>query len=397
MKVIRSVPLPAFLVLGPLAIAACGDGSPAEESEALRVFVDSADGVERVRNEGTPPRWHAEQVIRIGALEGGGPEVFGQVRSIVSDADGNVYVADGQSAEIRVFDREGRHLRTLGGSGEGPGEFRNLVGLAWAGGSLAAVDPGNARIQLLSPGGEALGTWPTTGATGSFTVFRPLRSGTGEFWARDIRRSEEGLETIYVRHTADGPADTLAAPARPEGVASGIDCRGPDYISFFQFPSAPTLVTGMAAGGQRLVSWTDGYRAAFLDSGGDTVRTVSWTREPPPISDAEWDEETADFREFRAARPSAQCEPSAPRRPPQRSTLRHLMADDEGRIWAESATRDGFVWDVLDASGAWLAELALPPRQAAVPPYVRDGILYQVEADDFDVQYVTAYRVVRPS
>ena len=35
-------------------------------------------------------------------------------------------VADRQAHEVRIFDREGRYLRSMGRSGEGPGEFRDL-------------------------------------------------------------------------------------------------------------------------------------------------------------------------------------------------------------------------------------------------------------------------------
>jgi hypothetical protein len=34
-----------------------------------------------------------------------------------------------------------------------------------------------------------------------------------------------------------------------------------------------------------------------------------------------------------------------------------------------------------------------PQRAAGIPPYARDGLLYQVETDELDVQYVAVYRV----
>ena len=40
-------------------------------------------------------------------------------------SDGSVAVLDRVSAEIRIFDPDGRHVRSMGRRGEGPGEFRS--------------------------------------------------------------------------------------------------------------------------------------------------------------------------------------------------------------------------------------------------------------------------------
>ncbi len=49
---------------------------------------------------------------------------FGMPIQILEDDEGNIYVLDAQVSEIIVFSPEGEHLRTIGGEGEGPGEFR---------------------------------------------------------------------------------------------------------------------------------------------------------------------------------------------------------------------------------------------------------------------------------
>ena len=55
--------------------------------------------------------------------------------------DGTIAVPEYISQEIRVFDTTGRHLKTFGGSGEGPGEFQRLSGVyRFLGDSLAAFD-----------------------------------------------------------------------------------------------------------------------------------------------------------------------------------------------------------------------------------------------------------------
>ncbi|MFQ5570011.1 MAG: 6-bladed beta-propeller [Rhodothermales bacterium] len=45
---------------------------------------------------------------------------FGKVESIATDSEGHIYVADGASMSIRVFDKNGRYVRTIGSHGRGP-------------------------------------------------------------------------------------------------------------------------------------------------------------------------------------------------------------------------------------------------------------------------------------
>lgn len=43
--------------------------------------------------------------------------------------DGRFAVADAQAEEVRIFDPDGRHLRTFGGKGAGPGELQGMQGV----------------------------------------------------------------------------------------------------------------------------------------------------------------------------------------------------------------------------------------------------------------------------
>jgi DNA-binding beta-propeller fold protein YncE len=76
--------------------------------------------------------------------------------------DGNrVLVTDTGNGKIEVFDTTGRHLATWGRAGDGPGEFREPVGIAADGrGDWFVVDSGNGRIQLLDSRGLPVRSWP---------------------------------------------------------------------------------------------------------------------------------------------------------------------------------------------------------------------------------------------
>lgn len=60
-----------------------------------------------------------------------------------------LYVADTHAHDIKVFDAEGRLLRTLGRQGDKPGEFNYPTYLALVKGELYVADTMNARVQIV--------------------------------------------------------------------------------------------------------------------------------------------------------------------------------------------------------------------------------------------------------
>ena len=80
---------------------------------------------------------------------------FPVIRGIARLSDGSIAVADRSAAEVRIYDRQGRHLRSMGRSGEGPGEFRHPLGL-WvtAGDTVWAGDYRPWRYNVFTAEGE---------------------------------------------------------------------------------------------------------------------------------------------------------------------------------------------------------------------------------------------------
>ena len=66
------------------------------------------------------------ELLRIGANDALPGHSLFRVRMAIADPDGRVLVADGGTNEVRIFDASGTLVATLGGSGQGPAEFRML-------------------------------------------------------------------------------------------------------------------------------------------------------------------------------------------------------------------------------------------------------------------------------
>ena len=116
-------------------------------------------GVVRVHSPATglwdsAGRWEVEETTRIGTDSGEGPGSFDDVRSIAVDRQGLIYVLEGSTQEIRVFDSAGTWQRTIGRKGAGPGEIKDAIGIAFdSAGRLWAVDQGAARFTVWDSAG----------------------------------------------------------------------------------------------------------------------------------------------------------------------------------------------------------------------------------------------------
>ncbi len=91
-------------------------------------------------------------------------EVFGPFPGIVTDRNGNVYVADSGNHRIQKFTSDGEFVAKWGKSGTGEGEFNSPEGLGIdAHGFIYVADSKNHRIQKFDPEGVFVKQWGNKG------------------------------------------------------------------------------------------------------------------------------------------------------------------------------------------------------------------------------------------
>ena len=111
-------------------------------------------------------RWSLEPELRIGSVDAQ-DYTLTYVSNITVGTDGSIYVAQPSVGLLRVFDHRGRFVRTIGRSGQGPGEFLALGRLTWLGDTLVVSDSRQGRLTLLDPSGTLVEDAPDSGAGGS--------------------------------------------------------------------------------------------------------------------------------------------------------------------------------------------------------------------------------------
>src|SRR5688572_28859509 len=88
----------------------------------------------------------------IGEVDGDGPYLLSGVSNALRLGDGRIVLGNCGSAELRFYSATGKHIKTAGGRGGGPGEFQRLTRIFRAGGDTIGSYDGfpAARVSLFT-------------------------------------------------------------------------------------------------------------------------------------------------------------------------------------------------------------------------------------------------------
>lgn len=393
-----------LVALPALAASACTE-DPGGAAEVTRT--DSA-GVEIVSVAGEPATsWRTADAptLSIGRLEGEAAYQLYRVTDAATLSDGRIVVANAGSSELRFYDPGGRHLKSVGGEGDGPGEFRYVRDLDVAeGDSLYAWDFRTRRLSVFGPGGAFVRSFPLESpegggfpryrgrfADGSFLVAvpevstEPPRDGT-------VRRGE----TAHRRYTPDGtPGDTVIRLLDPPTLMDVSSDRR--QIAFFEIPFSPAGRWVVA--GHRLHAGTgERWEVRTLEPSGRLLRILRRPVEPESVTEALFEASLRDqlartdseewkntIREAYAAMP----------RPDRMAVFDRLRVDAAGNLWVRRTAlpdEEKHRWEVLGPRGDFLATATLPAGLRILE--IGPDFVLGVRTDDLDVERVERYPIV---
>lgn len=340
--------------------------------------------------------WRLEEDLRIGRLEGEGPDVFGQIRGVIPGADGTIWIMDSQASELRQFDSNGAFLRTVGGPGEGPGEFGSNP-CAFAGPDDEIWVESGGRWQRFGPAGELLGGQQVTRSLGC-----GILAWRGEELAAALARFDPRTQDItaaLILHdrSADGTVtarDTVAMPAIPDAPIVAW-YEGERRRRSMRLPLAHSPGYFLQNNG---VFWvTDGggaYRFRRQTLEGDTLLVVERAYDPVPVPDSirtaeieglKWDERGYPD-DFDPAEVPAVFPP-----------FERIVEAGDGMLWLRRRIEGGRIsFDVFDTNGEFLGNVGVPPEYGTfrIHSITKDHI-FGVIRDELDVQYAVRVRIVR--
>lgn len=366
-----------------------------------------------------------QELYRLGTLGGEDWEQFGEVDDVAFDGAGNLHILDTQSDRVLVVGSDGRLVRTLGGRGEGPGEFVAAMGMAvMPDGRVVVADMSRRLYHMFGADGEFRRAVGMAGNPDITTVgFVRAQTGADAIiqvptLARWVRFSGDAFRGplvlpsshVVVRTSLSGEkaeTDTIAKPWLPP-----IDFEKHTERHLRNRAPIPTLMLPVFSAGLHLDVLPDGglafsdssaYAVKITDPGGVVRRVLRRPLEPGPMSGrvvrAERDRRLKQFEGLVVAG----VVPENRRRQIEElefadeiPVIRGLGTTWNGRIWVlrygEDPLADGPV-DVLAAEGLYLG--SYPAGATALPTaFGPGGLVAYLETDGLGVETVVVKRLV---
>lgn len=393
---------PLALILALLCIlTACGAGERTAAGIWTGTIDTLANGAIHIQNPATgiwdeTTAWHLEEDLRIGTVEGTGPDLFGEITDLAVDGYGRIYVLEGQAQEIRVFNPDGSFLRTIGRKGGGPGEFKRAAGLRWdPQGNLWVIDSGNARYSVFDTTGAYLEMarrtsglsmlpWPgAIDAGGNLTdVGMDPAAVTGSFTIVLVTYQFDGQDPI--------PIDTIQLP---EYQGEFFEIRTESSFSRGVVPFTPTLVWRYDQRGFIHSGVTDRYRIVRHDPAGDTAQIIDLPFHPLPVSAKERDEAIERLEWF--TKQGGKLDLS--RIPRTKPAFQNFFTDPDGYLWVMPTTttaEKGRRFDIFDPEGRYLGPVVADFASTSYSPVVIGDRFYTVTQDELEIPYLVRARII---
>jgi len=339
-KIIMIFLWPAFWMLSPCF--------------AQELKIEKKDGVtvvhnpkEPVKKAGAPSSLALIQDLCIGDSSDDENYMFSTIGGVMVDVEEDIIVIDEKEVVIKVYDKTGKHLRTFGKRGGGPGEFNTARRIVLKGGKdIVVMDRGNNRLSYYSKEGQCLQEI----SLGKYSsISRTKVDSRGYIYADTM--TVDGDTGIYEIVKFDPELNVLDTLAKEEQVRK-----------FPEVNPVPEWFMYMVLEDDRFIwGWNAKYELTIHDPDGTPIKKIIKEYEPVRITKKEQEkimEESFGDMEIpdmiRIVFPKSY--------PP----FYYFICDDIGRIYVRTQRENeqgDLKWDVFDEEGIYILSFFLPPGE----------------------------------
>jgi len=331
------------------------------------------------------------------------------------DATGRVYVREGQVAEITVLDSDGSYVRTIGGKGEGPGEFVFIRDMGFAGDTLWLQNWPMLHTSFFDSAGVHLKTeadhGPPSVSPQTQRTSIPLAGGRGFYIPASGPHDEARVRLpITVGSRSDEARDTLVFRFDD----TNMSIAGVGVWAFSATVTPPIHRIDPEGNGIVIADWApdrpETVTIRRFDEYGRLTRETAIGATPRPIPSSvkrEFIEEGMKKAKgaYESARQSGQEVPGSLRAaveeglllPDYYAPVRSMLVTRAGRIWLRETTTEDIhegQWVVLGPNGE--AEFRVTAPHGAVFRAIDGDRVWATRTNELDVPFIVLYELVRP-
>ena len=343
-----------------------------------------------------------EPILVIGDKEEDEHHIFSSIRGAGRLSDGSIAVVDRTSAEIRIFDEAGQHLRSMGRRGRGPSEFENPF-LLWVtkGDTIWVGDYRPWRYKLFTAKGEFVRE-----VSLEPEYLNPSRAGG----VLDNGYTVNSIRTKSAQNSNFEVADTLVVEVHdPSGKLDGSLARMYDRPSgtlregsnFRQSPLFSSRALVDAQGSTIALAHGSKPEVRILDSAFNLKTIIRWLDPPRKVTGRDVRAWREDYRDARRSSPfpwSEMDDNTVSRDRPVADffpALSTIMIGRDGRIWIHQyyRPREDRGWLAFDSDGELVCHMARLP--ASVEEFGEDYVLLH-SGPEFGAETVQLYNLSQP-
>ncbi|MCJ7579585.1 MAG: 6-bladed beta-propeller [Candidatus Aminicenantes bacterium] len=335
--------------------------------------IENKDGVTIVKN----PKesmfqgeiFTLEEDLSIGQIEGTEEYRFGYLWKMLVDEKENIYIINyaGSEMQIKVFDRLGTYIRSIGRMGQGPGEFTQASRLQITpNNELMVLDTNSSKLIYFSLDGDFLRRAPFLGVRASNVQ---VNSNGNYFFFSAEYQGQRVSEAIYAANKLElfGPDLNFIKLIAKDEYRDIHGSIAPPWM-IIRFPSIDLAICG----------FSETYELQIYDLNGHLVQKIFKDFDPVEID--EYEKEKRDWTRAKGL-------------PKYFPAFEDLSVDEEGRIYVQTFERqmdkDEFYFDVFEPDGKYIAKIPLK----TFPEYWKNGKMYTFEEDENGYLYIKRYKV----
>jgi len=333
--------------------------------------IEEENGVTVIKNPKEPiygeDVFNLEEELSTGEEEGREEYMFSRLIGIAVDKEERIYVLDSKEAHIKVFDKNGDYVRTVGKKGLGPGEMSLPFSICITSqNEIMVQDLNSHRIMFFSLDGRFIKSLSTAkiiivgssiDAKGNIIGIVSIRGP--EKQVIELKKFDSNLNYLF------------------SFGSSSLPSRSPTFNPF-----KPELCWAVSKEDNVICGYPNAYEFEVFDSEGKVIRKVVKDYKPVKITQEEIEE-----RKKRLPGPMKLDIPQ------YHSAYQDLNVDEESRIfvqtWEKTKGGEGYYYDVFDSDGRYIAKV--PFRM--MPLVWKKNKLYTIEEDEDGFQLVKRYKV----
>jgi len=346
--------------------------------------VEIIDGIEYVHNTKVPLHPNKtvtfEEYLSIGEEDDEGNIVLFRPTGFIVDQNETIYITDSQDQVIKVFDTNGKCIRTIGRKGEGPGEFRSIgYQIFLPDGRLLVIDFSARRTSIFESSGEFLEShqWFNRlsrlhfATDSSYIITEYTFEGDNPLEGRRLFIKEYDFKGNEIRSFGEFvPPEMKVHAERNIAIAIGV-------------PHSPQSIFAIDQTQQYLYHClNNNYIIEVFDKTGEVFRKIDRPYEPVPFTSKDAKEFLARYEKSRNEniRKMAKQMPM----PRIKTITPRMIVDDLGNLWVETheqkeeEDRTFTAYDIFNIDGYYDAKVWLEKR----PGLFVKGKMYRMHTDE---------------